>query len=212
MEDRVRRYRQSPITNANPEDTLTNVRFTRLAVTDGPSQWLTFGPWSPNKPGSKKTVYLKVYCVNRRCRRREIQNIYSTLLEPQSRFGDKSLNFQVVCPQNGTAVLKGLTVLELQSRFGDVPLKFQVICPQLSPTRNCSPKRVNSEKGPMVTHGRGLQSSRYRIGCVPIVLLRFVSPPLDAIAILLEVVATCSSTGLFRALRVCLIDYVGRVH
>ena len=32
-----------------------------------------------------------------------------TLLEPQSRFGDKSLNFQVVCPQNGTAVLKGLS-------------------------------------------------------------------------------------------------------
>ena len=32
-----------------------------------------------------------------------------TLLEPQSRFGDKPLQFQVVCPQNGTAVLKGLT-------------------------------------------------------------------------------------------------------
>ena len=31
-----------------------------------------------------------------------------TLLEPQSRFGDKPLIFQVVCPQNGTAVLKGL--------------------------------------------------------------------------------------------------------
>ena len=32
-----------------------------------------------------------------------------TLLEPQSRFGDKPFKFQVVCPQNGTAVLKGLT-------------------------------------------------------------------------------------------------------
>ena len=32
-----------------------------------------------------------------------------TLLEPQSRVGDKPLNFQVVCPHNGTAVLKGLT-------------------------------------------------------------------------------------------------------
>ena len=31
-----------------------------------------------------------------------------TLLEPQSRCGDKPLKFQVVCPQNGTAVLKGL--------------------------------------------------------------------------------------------------------
>ena len=28
------------------------------------------------------------------------------LLEPQSRFGDKPLRFEVVCPRNGTAVLK----------------------------------------------------------------------------------------------------------
>ena len=32
----------------------------------------------------------------------------SILLEPQSRFGDKPVKFQLVCPQNGTAVLKGL--------------------------------------------------------------------------------------------------------
>ena len=32
-----------------------------------------------------------------------------TLLEPHFRFGDKPLKFQVVCPQIGTAVLKGLT-------------------------------------------------------------------------------------------------------
>ena len=32
-----------------------------------------------------------------------------TFLEPQSRFGDKTLNFQVVCPHNGTPVLKGLS-------------------------------------------------------------------------------------------------------
>ena len=31
-----------------------------------------------------------------------------TLLEPQSRFGDKPVIFQAVCPQNGTAVLKGI--------------------------------------------------------------------------------------------------------
>ena len=31
-----------------------------------------------------------------------------TLLEPQSHFEDKPLKFQVICPQNGTAVLKGL--------------------------------------------------------------------------------------------------------
>ena len=35
----------------------------------------------------------------------------STLLEPQPRFGDKPLNFQVVCPRNGTAALKGLSPL-----------------------------------------------------------------------------------------------------
>ena len=34
-----------------------------------------------------------------------------TLSEPQSRFGDKPLKYQVVCPQNGTAVLKGLTAV-----------------------------------------------------------------------------------------------------
>ena len=37
-----------------------------------------------------------------------VQQMYRTLLEPQSRFGDKALKFQVVCPQNGTEVLKGL--------------------------------------------------------------------------------------------------------
>ena len=31
-----------------------------------------------------------------------------SLLEPQSRFGDKPLKFRAICPQNGTAVLKGL--------------------------------------------------------------------------------------------------------
>ena len=36
---------------------------------------------------------------------------FLTLLEPQSRFGDKPLKFQVVCPQNGTAILKGLSSL-----------------------------------------------------------------------------------------------------
>ena len=31
-----------------------------------------------------------------------------TPLEPQSRFGGKLLEIRVVCPQHGTAVLKGL--------------------------------------------------------------------------------------------------------
>ena len=32
-----------------------------------------------------------------------------TPLQPQSDCGDKPLRFQVVCPQNGTAILKGLS-------------------------------------------------------------------------------------------------------
>ena len=34
-----------------------------------------------------------------------------TLLELQSHFGNKALKFQIVCPRNGTAVLKGVTPL-----------------------------------------------------------------------------------------------------
>ena len=41
-----------------------------------------------------------------------------TLLEPQSRFGDKPLTFQVVCPQNGTAALKGLTTTQYSTMTG----------------------------------------------------------------------------------------------
>ena len=41
-----------------------------------------------------------------------------TPLEPQSRFGDKPVNFQVVCPQKkGTAVLQGLTVVRAYHLF-----------------------------------------------------------------------------------------------
>ena len=34
--------------------------------------------------------------------------LYLNLLEAQSCFGDKPVKFQVVCPQNGASVLKGL--------------------------------------------------------------------------------------------------------
>ena len=54
----------------------------------------------------------------------------STLLEPQSRFGDKPLKFQAVFPQNRTAVLKGSSLLEPQPCFGDKILYFQVFSPQ----------------------------------------------------------------------------------
>ena len=51
-----------------------------------------------------------------------------TLLEPQSRFGDKLLEIWVDCPQNEAAVLKGLTLLEPQSRFGDKLLIIRANC------------------------------------------------------------------------------------
>ena len=42
-----------------------------------------------------------------------------TLLEPQSRFGDKPVKFQVVCPQNRTAVLEPWWVLSYNSVMTD---------------------------------------------------------------------------------------------
>ena len=52
-----------------------------------------------------------------------------TPLEPQSRFGDKPLEISMVCPQNGTAVLKGLiyfvrraAVCRVMRVFGPVSL------------------------------------------------------------------------------------------
>ena len=48
-----------------------------------------------------------------------------TLLEPQSRFGDKPIKFQVVCPQNGTAVLKRLTVLSTRRHLAQ-PLSVPI--------------------------------------------------------------------------------------
>ena len=45
-----------------------------------------------------------------------IQYMFLTLLlEPQSRFGDKPAKFQIVCPQNGTAVLKGGCITRYQT-------------------------------------------------------------------------------------------------
>ena len=47
-----------------------------------------------------------------------------TLLEPQSRFWDKPAKIQVVCPQNGTAVLKGLNGVPTPARRDDNILSF----------------------------------------------------------------------------------------
>ena len=54
-----------------------------------------------------------------------------TLLDSQSRFGDKPIKLQVVCPQNGAAVLKGLTYYFLScSNPTFFPSFFHVPCYQ----------------------------------------------------------------------------------
>ena len=68
---------------------------------------------------SKETEYLVLVYFTQVCDRfytRLLQQYLVctlTLLVPQSRFGDKSLGIRTVCPQTGTAVLKGLIILLL---------------------------------------------------------------------------------------------------
>ena len=52
-----------------------------------------------------------------------------TLLEPQSRFGDKLVKFRIVCPQNGTAVLKGLSVKKRPHGAVFIPRAEESIAP-----------------------------------------------------------------------------------
>ena len=54
------------------------------------------------------TVLAIVLVIAEVCRCIALPTGLLTLLELQSHFGDKPLKFQVICPQNGTAVLKGL--------------------------------------------------------------------------------------------------------
>ena len=56
---------------------------------------------------TKLVLVLLIIVVGRLLR----QHLVLTLSEPQSRFGDKPLKFQVVCPRNGTPVLNGLIVV-----------------------------------------------------------------------------------------------------
>ena len=48
-----------------------------------------------------------------------------TLLEPQSRCEDKPVEFQVLCPQNVTAVLKGLRGKGVECYSDDIPIYCQ---------------------------------------------------------------------------------------
>ena len=50
-----------------------------------------------------------------------------TLLEPQSRFGDKPVKFQVVCPQNGTAVQQGMNYQTQRSTLRCTVLVYTVV-------------------------------------------------------------------------------------
>ena len=91
-------------------------------------------------PGTAVVVYryecvLDIFSTSEKQEKRQGIRIHTntyhgtilTLLEPQSRFGDKSLNFQIVCPQNGTGALKGLTHNKNSTRNGqyDLDVSFQ---------------------------------------------------------------------------------------
>ena len=67
----------------------------------------------PHQRYASQVVWLRSQCQNSGSYQAFglIQSSVLTLLEPQSRFGDKLLESLVVCPHNGTAVLKGLTTL-----------------------------------------------------------------------------------------------------
>ena len=75
----------------------------------------TFDFYSPNTPGTYVEAgtpligHSRTSCSDldyARCTRINLRLL--TLLEPQSRFGDKPFKSQLLCPQNGTAVLTGL--------------------------------------------------------------------------------------------------------
>ena len=52
-QDTIRTCRQPPVTHANHEDTLTNVRAMRSAINDGPSSMVDVREWNPTSPGSR---------------------------------------------------------------------------------------------------------------------------------------------------------------
>ena len=56
---------------------------------------------------------------------------YLTPLAPQSRFGDNPLKFKVICPQNGTAVLKGLILISHSCL-----LTYVLLIPVLTPVHS----------------------------------------------------------------------------
>ena len=79
-----------------------------------------------------------------------------TLLELQSRFGDNPVNFQVVCSQNGTAVLKGLSQSDSSQTK---PEKWCALLLSFSGgiDRGCvSTRRASCSSGVHLEHAEGL--------------------------------------------------------
>ena len=50
--------------------------------------------------------------------RAHVRGCHGSFLRLLSRFGDKTQRFEVVCPQNGTASLKGLKHLDFSGQIG----------------------------------------------------------------------------------------------
>ena len=57
MEDRIRRYRQSPVTHANHEEMSTNVRPTRSAIINGLHNGRRPGIQTPSAAREKRVLY-----------------------------------------------------------------------------------------------------------------------------------------------------------
>ena len=64
------------------------------------------------------TTHFKNFCAQQR----RHSYLCTRYLEPQSRFGDNPLEFQVLCPQVGTAVLKGLYGMQEPVLHADITI------------------------------------------------------------------------------------------
>ena len=74
---------------------------------------------------------------------RNFSEAHLTLLEPQSRFGGKPVKFQIVCPQNGTAVLEGLrsSIPHPKTGFSKNQIASRWTIAWLNHTQNCFSKQ-----------------------------------------------------------------------
>ena len=104
---------------------LTNYRFNASWHTPEQRR-TTWRLWRPNRPPGMRHIWSLMEFAPPTGKNTKHKSILEptfspvTPLEPQSRFGDKLLEIWLVCPLNGTAVLKGLMPppLCLKSLFG----------------------------------------------------------------------------------------------